>query len=82
MNVINLHACTMVLIGILMLTTIISLISSAPLFPYEKREFSDRRPRIFLLPDRAMPELEVCSLLTRQTIHDDRCQANGIRPVS
>ncbi|XP_011335082.2 diuretic hormone 44 isoform X1 [Ooceraea biroi] len=58
MNVINLHACTMVLIGILMLTTTINLISSAPLSPYEKRELSDRRPKIFLLPDRAMPELE------------------------
>ncbi|XP_011863404.1 PREDICTED: uncharacterized protein LOC105559600 isoform X2 [Vollenhovia emeryi] len=59
MNVINLHSsCTMILLGILASTTIISLTSSAPLSPYERRDVSDDRPKIFLLIDQRIPELE------------------------
>lgn len=62
MNVVNLHSsCTMILLGILASTTIIGLTSSAPLSSYERREdVSDDRPKIFLLMDQRIPELEVC----------------------
>jgi hypothetical protein len=60
MNDINLHSsCTMILLGILASTTIIGLTSSAPLSSYERRDVSDERPKIFLLIDRRIPELEV-----------------------
>lgn len=65
MNVINLHSsCTMILLGILASTTIIGLTSSAPLSSYERRDEGtpDDRPKIFLLIDQRIPELEVCFL--------------------
>ncbi|XP_011252434.1 diuretic hormone 44 [Camponotus floridanus] len=59
MNVVNLHSsCTMILLGILASTTIIGLTSSAPLSSYERRDVSDNRPKIFLLMDERIPELE------------------------
>ncbi|KAL6263912.1 diuretic hormone 44 [Pogonomyrmex barbatus] len=59
MNVINLHSsCTMMLLGILASTTIIGLTSSAPLSSYERRDVPNDRPRIFLLIDQRVPELE------------------------
>ncbi|XP_029172739.1 diuretic hormone 44 [Nylanderia fulva] len=60
MNVVNLYSsCTMILLGILASTTIIGLTSSAPLSSYERREdVSDDRPKIFLLMDQRIPELE------------------------
>lgn len=62
MNVVNLHSsCTMILLGILASTTIIGLTSSAPLSSYERRDMSDDGPKIFLLMDERIPELEVCS---------------------
>ncbi|KMQ95108.1 diuretic hormone class 1 [Lasius niger] len=49
----------MILLGILASTTIIGLTSSAPLSSYERREdVSDDRPKIFLLMDQRIPELE------------------------
>jgi len=66
MNVINLHSsCTMILLGILASTTIIGLTSSAPLSTYERRDVSDDRPKIFLLIDQRIPELEVCFLSSK-----------------
>ncbi|XP_050455804.1 diuretic hormone 44 isoform X2 [Cataglyphis hispanica] len=59
MNVVNLHSsCTMILLGILASTTIIGLTSSAPLSSYERRDMSDDGPKIFLLMDERVPELE------------------------
>lgn len=48
----------MILLGILASTTIIGLTSSAPLSSYERRDVSDDRPKIFLLMDERIPELE------------------------
>ncbi|XP_014467859.1 PREDICTED: diuretic hormone 44 [Dinoponera quadriceps] len=59
MNVINLHSsCTMILLGILASTTIIGLTSSAPLSSYERRDLSADHPKVFLLVDQRIPELE------------------------
>lgn len=60
MNDINLHSsCTMMLLGILASTTIIGLTSSTPLSTYERRDLSADRPKVFLLVDQRIPELEV-----------------------
>nr|QTE34439.1 corticotropin releasing factor-like diuretic hormone [Cataglyphis nodus] len=48
----------MILLGILASTTIIGLTSSAPLSSYERRDMSDDGPKIFLLMDERIPELE------------------------
>lgn len=48
----------MILLGILASTTIIGLTTSAPLSSYERRDVSDDRPKIFLLIDERIPELE------------------------
>ncbi|XP_070172402.1 diuretic hormone 44 [Polyergus mexicanus] len=59
MNVVNLQSsCTMILLGILASTTIIGLTSSAPLSSYERRDVSNDGPKIFLLMDERIPELE------------------------
>ncbi|XP_032663099.1 diuretic hormone 44 [Odontomachus brunneus] len=59
MNVVNLHSsCTMILLGILASTTIIGLTSSTPLSSYERRDLSADRPKLFLLVDQRIPELE------------------------
>lgn len=60
MNVVNLHSsCTMMLLGILASTTIIGFTSSTPLSSYERRDLSADRPKVFLLVDQRIPELEV-----------------------
>ncbi|XP_071565684.1 diuretic hormone 44 [Temnothorax nylanderi] len=83
MNVINLHSsCTMILLGILASTTIIGLTSSAPLSPYERRDVSDDRPKIFLLIDQRIPELEDEMLNSENDLGSDVMRTKRIGSLS
>ncbi|XP_011160189.2 diuretic hormone 44 isoform X1 [Solenopsis invicta] len=83
MNDINLHSsCTMILLGILASTTIIGLTSSAPLSSYERRDVSDERPKIFLLIDRRIPELEDEMLNSENDLGSDVMRTKRIGSLS
>ncbi|XP_077271072.1 corticotropin-releasing diuretic hormone 44 isoform X2 [Temnothorax americanus] len=83
MNVINLHSsCTMILLGILASTTIIGLTSSASLSPYERRDVSDDRPKIFLLIDQRIPELEDEMLNSENDLGSDVTRTKRIGSLS
>lgn len=83
MNVINLHSsCTMILLGILASTTIIGLTSSAPLSSYERRDVSDDRPKIFLLIDQRIPELEDEMLNSENDLGPDVMRTKRIGSLS
>nr|XP_012235378.1 PREDICTED: uncharacterized protein LOC105679737 isoform X2 [Linepithema humile] len=80
MNIINLHSsCTMILLGILALTTIIGLTDSAPLSSYERR---DDRPKIFLLMDQRIPEFENEMLGMNNDISSDVARTKRIGSLS
>ncbi|XP_018305429.1 diuretic hormone 44 [Mycetomoellerius zeteki] len=83
MNVSNLHSsCTMILLGILASTTIIGLTSSAPLSSYERRDVSDEHPKIFLLIDQRIPELEDEMLNSENDLGSDVMRTKRIGSLS
>ncbi|KAL0106947.1 hypothetical protein PUN28_015456 [Cardiocondyla obscurior] len=83
MNVINLHSSyTMILLGILASTTIIGLASSAALSSYERRDMLDNRPKIFLLIDQRIPELEDEMLNSENDLGSDVMRTKRIGSLS
>lgn len=72
----------MILLGILASTTIIGLTSSAPLSSYERRDVSDERPKIFLLIDRRIPELEDEMLNSENDLGSDVMRTKRIGSLS